>query len=149
MLPRLMKYIKKTHLVLIDNGFYSWKHFDMIRKRGAHFICPHKTSGRPKVVKKLDKDDYLCEIKQSRGKETMMVRVVYIYRKGFKRRRIVTSLLDHKKYPREEIGEIYHKRWHVETYYREFKSSLKATNWHCAKPASFEIELYAKWLLHA
>ncbi|MFI3243792.1 MAG: transposase, partial [Akkermansia sp.] len=61
MFPRLMKYVKKTHLILIDNGFYSWKHFDMIRKREAHFICPLTTSSRPKVIKKLNRDDYLCQ----------------------------------------------------------------------------------------
>lgn len=147
MFPRLMKYVKKTHLILIDNGFYSWKHFDMIRKREAHFICPLTTSSRPKVIKKLNRDDYLCQIKQSRGTGTMEVRVVYLYRNGFRRRRIATSLVDHQSYPREELGEIYHKRWHIETYYREFKSSMKATKWHCGKPKSFLIELYSKMVL--
>ncbi len=147
MLPKLMKYVQKTHLILIDNGFYSWKHFDMIRKREAHFICPLTTSSRPKVIKKLNDNDYLCQIKQAQGKGTMALRVIYLYRNGFRRRRIATSLVDHQSYPREEIGDIYHKRWHIETYYREFKSSMKATNWHCGKPESFLIELYSKMIL--
>lgn len=147
MFPRLKKHLKVTDLVLMDNGFYSFKNFSHILSRGAHFIVPLDTMSRPKVETKITKDDYICTITDSKSKETMKVRIIYVYMKGFRRRRIATSLLDEQEYPREEIGNIYHQRWHIETYYREFKSSMNAQKWHCGKVDSFIKELYAKIIL--
>ncbi len=146
-LPRLAKFLQKTDLVLMDNGFYSFKNFQHILKRGAHFIVPLDTKNRPKVDKKINDDDYLCTITDSKTKQRMQVRIVYVFRKGFRRKRMATSLVDFKQYPLAELGHIYHQRWHIETYYREFKSSMNAQNWHCAKVESFTKELYAKMIL--
>ncbi len=73
LLPRLAKFLQKTDLVLMDNGFYSFKNFQHILKRGAHFIVPLDTKNRPKVDKKINADDYLCTITDSKTKQTMQV----------------------------------------------------------------------------
>jgi IS4 transposase len=54
---------------------------------------------------------------------------------------LVTSLLDPSLFPASELARLYHLRWDIETFYRDFKHTLQATSWHCHTPASFHQEL--------
>ena len=72
---------------------------------------------------------------------TLIVRVLFVYRKGFRRRRLVTSLLDPSLFPASELANLYHMRWDIETFYRDFKHTLRATSWHCHTVTSFHQEL--------
>ena len=89
----------------------------------------------------MGQSDYLCQIQDPNSKKTIDVRVVFVHRKGFRRRRLVTSLLDHIEFPASELALLYHLRWGIETFYRDFKCSLRATCWHCQTPESFHREL--------
>ncbi|BBX30372.1 hypothetical protein MALV_54970 [Mycolicibacterium alvei] len=40
--------------------------------------------------------------------------------------RLVTTLLDEKQYPADELVELYHQRWEIETSYLELKSTILA-----------------------
>ena len=139
LLRGLLTAIRKGDLLLLDNGFYSLAAFLLIRRRLAHFLIPLKKSGRPRVLRRLGPSDYLCQI-DSEGK-SLSVRVLYVYRDGFRRRRLVTSLLDPESFPAGELAEIYHQRWDIETFYRDLKRTMKAIHWHCARPETFEQEL--------
>lgn len=139
LIKRLIRRLRKADLILIDNGFYYLQTFLKIRKRGAHFLIPARTSHRPKVIKTLGGGDYLCRIIS--GEQSLIVRVIYIERKGFRRRRLVTSLLEPSAFPSADFSQLYHLRWGVETFYRDFKHTLQATHWHCRTPAAFEREL--------
>lgn len=141
---RLVRHVRKRTVLLLDNGFYSFAIFETILAKLSHFVIPASVSLRPKYLKKLGDGDYLAEIICSRTKRKMTVRVIYAYRKGFRRKRIVTSLLDPVRFPAAEIVSLYHLRWTVETFYRDFKSSMKANAWHCQKIDSFEKELVSK-----
>ena len=72
---------------------------------------------------------------------TLLMRLVYIYRKGFRRRRILTSLIDAETYPSSDIAALYHRRWDIETFYGDFKTTMQACKWHCQSPDTFEKEL--------
>lgn len=144
---RFKNHLNASYLVLLDNGFYSLELLASVRKQCANFLIPLDAASRPTVLRQLAKDDYLCQIKRQQTGETMEIRVIYAYCKGFRRRRLATSLLDPNKYPRDELCEIYHLRWNIETFYREFKSSMEGSRWHCAKVHSFELELHAKMIL--
>ena len=104
-------------------------------------------SGRPRVIKILAKGDYLCEITDSKTKQIMTVRVIYAYRPGFRRRRLVTSLLDPVQHPAEAIAKLYHIRWTIETFYNDFKNTMQGNKWHCQTPYTFEVELVIKMIL--
>ena len=67
--------------------------------------------------------------------------MVFVYRNGFRRRRLVTSLLDSILFPASELARLYHMRWDIETFYRDFKHTLRATSWHCKTPTTFHQEL--------
>ena len=141
LIPKLIQHLKKGDLLLLDTGFYYCATFIKILRRHAHFIIPAKTTLRPQVLQTLGPGDYLCQIKDSNNKTPLTVRVVFVYRNGFRRRRLVTSLLDPLLFPASELAHLYHLRWDIETFYREFKHTLRATSWHCQTPTSFHQEL--------
>jgi hypothetical protein len=138
---KLIQALKKGDLLLIDSGFYYCATFIKILARKAHFLIPAKANNRPKVLQTLGQGDYLCQINDSQDLSTLIVRVLFVYRKGFRRRRLLTSLLDPIAFPASELANLYHMRWDIETFYRDFKHTMKATCWHCRTPTTFHQEL--------
>lgn len=141
LIGELIQGLKKRDLLLLDAGFYYGTTLKKIRQRQAHFLIPTTKNRRPQVLQILGPGDYLCQIKNYQDKNTLMVRVVFVYRNGFRRRRLVTSLLDPERFPATELARLYHLRWDIETFYRDFKHTLRATSWHCQSPNSFHQEL--------
>jgi hypothetical protein len=141
LIVKLIQRLKKGDLLLLDSGFYYCATFIKILLRHAHFIIPAKAAMRPQVLRALGPGDYLCQIKDSHDKTPLTVRVVFVYRNGFLRRRLVTSLLDPSLFPPSELARLYHMRWDIETFYRDFKHTLRANSWHCQTPTSFHQEL--------
>jgi hypothetical protein len=141
LIDKLIQGIKKGDLILLDNGFYYSATFIKILLRHAHFLIPAKKTIRPKVLRTLSAGDYLCQIKDYDHNTTLTVRVLFVYRNGFRRRRLLTSLLDPILFPASELASLYHMRWDIETFYRDFKHTLRATSWHCRTPTSFHQEL--------
>ncbi len=143
MFKRLVGKLRKGDLLLADNGFFSFGLLEMLVQRGCSFIIPIQKKSRPKVIRKLGDHDWLVEIADSKpgSDKTMQLRMVYVYRRGFRRRRILTSLLDPVKYSPAELASVYHLRWDIETFYRDFKKTMQARIWHCQSPDNFEKEL--------
>ena len=82
---KLIRALKKGDLLLIDSGFYYCATFIKILCRHAHFLIPAKSNNRPKVLRTLGQGDYLCQIKDSHDHTTLIVRVLFVYRNGFRR----------------------------------------------------------------
>jgi hypothetical protein len=141
LIRKLIESLRKGDLLLLDNGFYYCATFVRILARKAHFIIPAKSTLRPQMLRTLGPGDYLCRIMDSHSRETLTVRVVFVHRNGFRRRRLVTSLLDPSLFPASELAQLYHMRWDIETFYRDFKHTLRATSWHCHTPTNFHQEL--------
>jgi hypothetical protein len=141
LIKRLIEHLKKGDLLLLDAGFYCGATFQRIFKRGAHFLIPASATACPKVLSKLGASDYLCEIEDYEKKVPFTVRVVFVHRDGFRRRRLVTSLLYPVQFPASELARLYHMRWDIETFYFDFKCTLRATFWHCQTPETFCKEL--------
>ena len=141
LIAKLIKRLKKADLLMLDSGFYFCATFRKILRRHADFLIPAKKNMRPQVVCTLAHGDYLCQILDYSDNTTLTVRVVFVYRNGFRRRRLVTSLLDSTVFPASELARLYHMRWDIETFYRDFKHTLRGTSWHCRTPTSFQKEL--------
>lgn len=146
---RLLCDITVPSLFLIDCGFYSIRLFADVRRRGHHFLTRMRSSGRPKLVRRLAPDDGLYEIRpgSSWGKlppdvpKRMIVRIVHAQWKGFRPVRLVTSLLDAEAVPRTELLDLYHRRWHVETFFRELSGDVEFEHWHTRTLKGFYVEL--------
>jgi len=121
LLPKLIGRLKKGDLLLLDAGFYFCRNLRKIMVRSAHFIIPANENLHPRVLRKLAESDYLCEIMDYSDKTTVTVRVLFARRNGFRRRRLVTSLLDPIEFPASELARLYHMRWDIETFYRDFR----------------------------
>ncbi|BBX28795.1 transposase [Mycolicibacterium alvei] len=58
--------------------------------------------------------------------------------------RLVTTLLDEKQYPADELVELYHQRWEIETSYLELKSTILGGRvLRAGTPAGITQEVYA------
>lgn len=67
---------------------------------------------------------------------------------GFRPSWLLTSLLDHESYTHAELTDLYHRRWQIETIYREWKHSLDIQNLRSHTPAGIFKEVYAQLLLN-
>ena len=137
LLLRLLGQVHADDLLLLDNGFYSIEVFTRILRRGACFLIPTRCNARPKLLEKLGPDDGLYQIRasgywkdQPDVPSQMTVRMVVCHRDGFRPRTLVTSLLDPERFPAADLAELYHRRWHIETFFRDLKHTLHVTHWH-------------------
>lgn len=146
---RVLRKLCEASLLLIDAGFYSIGLFADVRGAGHHFLTVMRSSGRPKLLRRLGPHDGLYEIRASaywKKKDptvpaTMTVRIVWVRRKGFRPRRLVTSLLDPQAVPPSDLAELYHRRWHIETFFRELSSDLEFEHWHTRQLKVLYVEL--------
>lgn len=154
LLKKLLSHIRAGSILVMDMGFYSIEIFSEILKRGAHFLVPMRSNGKPILIKRFGPCDGLYQIKPGSYwrnmpfiPEIMVVRIIVVHRNGFRPRRLVTSLLDPIEFLAEDIAVLYHERWHIETFFREFKHTLKAQCWHARTPHAFYTELIFFMLL--
>jgi len=143
LLKRLIRKLSPGDLLLIDNGFYAFKLFVLLLQARCSFIIPLAKNTKPRVIRRLSPHDYLVEISDSdRHRDaTLVLRLVYVYRRGFRRRRLLTNLLDPDKYSAGDLARLYHLRWDIETFHRDFKETMQARTWHCQTPDTFQKEL--------
>jgi len=106
-------------------------------------------------VETLAPDDWLVEFRPSaitRHKdpelpETITVRLIHYQVPGFRPSHLLTSLLDAPAFPAAELVDLYHRRWQIETIYREWKHALDVQNLRSHRPAGIFKEVYAQLLL--
>jgi hypothetical protein len=137
----LLDNLKKGDILLADRGFSGFPMFARILEKGADFLM--RKNGRLKVenlkvVKRICKEDIIAELstddatrKKNPGlPDKIDVRVFKSRIKMPDGRKIqdwfVTSLLDGKRFKRNGLGRLYHRRWQIETAYLEFKQTFHA-----------------------
>lgn len=123
---RVLRSVGPGMLVLWDCGFHSYDMCERcLRQQKADFLgrVPSQVHFTP--IRHLPDGSYLADIQpsdyQRRKKgEHLLVRVIEYTiddpgRPGHgERHRLVTSLLDHQRYPAHDLAVAYHERWEVE-----------------------------------
>jgi hypothetical protein len=125
---RLLHLLAPGMLLLGDCGFDSWRLLAKVRGQGAHFLVRSGASRTPLIWRRLADGSYLTRL----GGGKLPVRVVeawitVTYADGTIRReqwRLLTSLLEHERYPAAQLVELYHQRWQAETAYLSIKSTI-------------------------
>lgn len=129
----LLPSIPDHSLTVLDKGFLSADILLQVQNTGVqrHWLIPAKSNSkwqrlgddpldyqvRMKVSPQARKaNPLLPEYWQARAIETVSA-------KG-QRRILLTSLLDTKAWPAQDIAQQYGRRWHIETSYRELKQDL-------------------------
>lgn len=146
----LLRKLPAPSLLLVDCGFYSFVLFAEILHAGHHFLTRMRVNGTPRLLRRFRPTDGLYTIrpgnlpKEERDPslpDTLVVRIVQTQRRGFRPIRLVTSLLDPDAFPREEILDLYHDRWHIETFFRELTGDVAFESWHTRTLRGLYVEL--------
>ena len=162
----LMSQLAKGDILLGDRGFGCYPVVALLQGQGVDFIgrTTRRIDGRRRL-KRLAKNDWLILWKRS-GKPSpwlsalqwaglpkeMTLRALRgpCYQKGFRVRQItmVTTLLDPKLYPAQEILQAYLRRWRLEMCLDDLKTTLKMDTLRGRSPEMVQKELYARLIAH-
>lgn len=120
-----------TMLCLADRGFDGYAHWNAACSHGAQLLWRTKNNRELPVVETLPDGSYLSVIypdikSRKTRKGEVVVRVIeYSLSSSLERYRLLTTLLDPKEAPAQELAALYHERWEVELVFDELKVHLK------------------------
>lgn len=154
--------LKKGDVLLGDAGFCAWALMAELKASGVDSVF-RLHQARPKDLsqgRRLGPNECLQiwrKPKHRPGKcpwsaqqwealpEQLEVRVIQvpIERKGFRTQTvwIATTLSDAKRYSSEQIAELYYRRWSIELFFRDIKTTLKMDVLRCKTPSMVEKEI--------
>jgi hypothetical protein len=124
--PRLLGCLRPGMLLLADRGFAAADLIGRIAVTGADLLIRCKNGRRLPPIRRLPDGSWLSRL------DGVVVRVIdaeitATLNGGTQhtgRYRLVTTLLDARRYPAEQIVKLYHQRWEIETSYLELKSTI-------------------------
>jgi hypothetical protein len=131
----LWSQLPEDSIVIVDRNFTAVRDLLEIATgaKNRHWLVRAKSHMKPVLVEKLGQNDELVELPVTRHMrassskpmpETVRMRAIRYQRPGFRPSVLLTSLLDPKQYPAEEIVQLYHERWEIELGYDEIKTHL-------------------------
>jgi hypothetical protein len=166
MFALLRRFLRKDDIVVADRGFFSFANLAFLAQRTVDFVVRTRYADRGDWTqgKALGKDDRLITIKRPSDKDASRVMSMRLWRRlpqkitvrqvrakvavaGFRTKEllITTTLLDPLKWPVETLVALYVRRWRVELYFDDIKTTMHAASMRCLSPAMVRREL----LLHA
>lgn len=123
-------------LTIVDRNFLVAADLNRLVGDGTNrqWLAPAKTRVNLRTLERFSKNDALVEIELSSQTRRLnpdlpaqwTARAIRYHRKGFRPSLLLTSLTDPKKYPRDELVELYHERWEIELGYDEIKTHMLA-----------------------
>ena len=162
LLQKLLDQFKANDLALADRGFSSYALMALLWLRGVQSLF-RLHQARPADLrrgKRLGKNDrlmvwrkpgpwqrprYLPKALWKRLPQELSVRVVRFVLEvpGFRTQSVtlVTTLLDPKAYPAEELARLYARRWRIELWFRDIKTSMGMERLRCKSPQMLHKEL--------
>ncbi len=160
LLQKLLEPFKRGDLALADRGFSAYTLIGLLWRRGVQSLF-RLHQARPSDLRKgkrLGKNDRLMVWCQPRQKprylpkalwqlmpKELSVRVVrFVWEvPGFRTQSVtlVTTLLDARAYPAEELAGLYARRWRIELWFRDLKTSMGMEVLRCKSPKLVHKEL--------
>jgi len=129
---RLFRSLQRDMLVLWDRGFHSYKLWRRILATGAHLLARVQAGLIFTPVERLRDGSFLAYLyptpaSRKKKRHGILVRIIEYtindpQRIGHREQhRLITTLLDPKRYPAKELICLYHERWEIEIGYDEIK----------------------------
>jgi hypothetical protein len=121
-------------LCLADRYFFGFDLWSQARTRGAQLLWRVKKNLRLPCLQRLPDGSYLSMIypsprDRSQQRHGLPVRVIEYTLQGVADAepiyRLLTSILDPKQAPAQEVAALYHERWEIETALDELKTHLR------------------------
>lgn len=162
----LRRILRRADIVVADRGFWSFANLAFLPMRGADMVVRGRYADRIDWRKgqRLGKDDRLVTMERPADKDASRVMSARLWRRlpqaitvrqmrarivrpGFRTQELllITTLLDPAMWPVETLLGLYERRWRVELYFDDIKTTLHASAMRCLSPAMVRREL----LLHA
>lgn len=157
---RLLRTVGRGMVLLWDRGFHSCATIVATRARGAHFLGRLPATDKPLLMRTLSDGSQLVRLRpgdsrRRRRGETVLVRLIRSTlddpgRPGQRvEHRLVTSLLNPRRAPAEELVVAYHARWEFALTADEVKTHQRpAAPLRSRKPVGVIQEVYALLLAH-
>jgi len=137
-----LKALAAQDIALLDRGFAAYDLFARFIARERHFVCRCSQNTFGVVSRLLAADQArvsevvtlsapngtVSELRAAGLAVEIGVRFVTVRLNTGELEVLATNLLDERAYPAEILGELYGKRWGIETYYELLKSRLDLEN---------------------
>ena len=154
----MLKSIPKNGILVFDRGYPS---YELILKLLQYYVgeflfrCPSsqtfpaltrfiKSSRVDKIITISPSKKYCERLSASQRRNLPNIKIRAIKSShGGKLTVFITSLLDKKKYRKNEIIQLYRDRWEVESYYRDEKATLEVDKFHSKSVNGIRQELFA------
>lgn len=130
----LWSLVPDDSVLIVDRHFLAANALIPFERHGKNrqWLTRNRANRRWKTIKKLGSGDRLVEgeitakaLAQNPAlPDTWTVRAIEYRRKGFRPQELLTSMLDPKEFPAEELVELYHERWEIELGYDEVKTEM-------------------------
>lgn len=153
----LIRELQADDLVLADRGFFSYRAIWQIPLCRAHFLMrlSDQQAGYTQRRTPLNPHEWQAEFRPTEAvrrrcpdlPETLTARLVRYQWPGFRPSWLLTSLPSDPTLPAEELVSLYHRRWQIETIYREWKHGLDIQNLRSLTPTGLMKECHAQLLL--
>lgn len=121
-------------LVLVDRAYLQANVLVPLTSTGSerHWMTRAKANTKFRVIRRLGTGDELVEFEvssEARRKDPTLpthfdARAIRYQRKGFQPQVLLTSLVDEKRYPANELRALYHERWEIELGFGEIKTDM-------------------------
>lgn len=133
---QLMDRVPNDSLTVFDRGFLSAEILCALTRHGneRHFVIPAKSNTRWEVIEG-DDNDFTVRMRvspQARAKcaelpQFWEARAITVIDQQARKRVLLTSLRDRRRYKPLDIANCYARRWGIETSYRELKQTMLGT----------------------
>jgi Insertion element 4 transposase N-terminal/Transposase DDE domain len=123
---RLLPLLRPGMLVLLDRGFDAATFLAAVHRTGAMLLARARCQRVPPVLTHLPDGSYLSEL------DGLSVRIIEadLTMRGADgtavgdRYRLITTLLDHHRYPAGALIRLYHERWEIESAYLALRHTM-------------------------
>ena len=155
----VLSHLEAGMLCLADRGFFGYAQWKRAASTGADLLWRVKKNAILACDRRLADGSYLSRIYAStkdrrHDRGGLIVRVVEYALEGVADGdplyRLITTVLDDRKAPAEDLAALYHDRWEIENAFDEFKTHLRGRQavLRSKTPELVEQELYGFLLAH-
>jgi len=147
---QLVGWLGKGEVLLADRGFCGWGFMALLQRKGVDVVFRlqqfrKNRPGRHVWEKPRRTESWGKRLwRELPAQITVRILSFDVHVKGFRSRRITlcTSLLDSKAYPDEALIALYMRRWKIELFFRDIKTTLGLDVVRCQTPAMVEKEIW-------
>jgi hypothetical protein len=123
---RLLRLLRPGMLVLLDRAFDANAFLSEVAATGALLVARAKSTRHPPVLGHLPDGSYLSRLD---GLEVRIIEAIVTVtgadgsriRDGY---RLITTLMDHRRFPAAAVVRLYHERWEIESAYYALRHTL-------------------------